>query len=82
MLSAATIAASYPFDDPVAIVYNDEGKLTVWPPLNRACVMSMVKCMMLLLLGIPGCRSGCEDFNQAFVELAQKARRRHQLETF
>ena len=30
-----TIAASYPFDDPVAIVYNDEGKLTGLP-LNRA----------------------------------------------
>ena len=29
------IAASYPFEDPVAIVYNDEGKLTGLP-LNRA----------------------------------------------
>lgn len=43
-----TIAASYPFDDPVAIVYNDEGKLTGLP-LNRAFEMRMGGCTTLLL---------------------------------
>lgn len=41
------IAASYPFEDPVAIVYNDEGKLTGLP-LIVPCVMNMGRCTMLL----------------------------------
>lgn len=43
-----TIAASYPFDDPVAIVYNDEGKLTGLP-LNRALRDEVGGCTTLLL---------------------------------
>ena len=39
------IGASYPFSDPVAIVYNDEGKL-MGLPLNRAFGMKAAKPMM------------------------------------
>ena len=42
-----SIGASYPFSDPVAIVYNDDGKL-MGLPLNRACGMSMAKPTMWL----------------------------------
>lgn len=41
------IGASYPFSDPVAIVYNDEGKL-MGLPLNRACGTEAAKPMMWL----------------------------------
>ena len=37
-----SIGASYPFEDPVAIVYNDDGKL-MGLPLNRALGLPFVK---------------------------------------
>ena len=66
-----TIAASYPFDDPVAIVYNDEGKLTGLP-LNRALrdehgQMYDVVAGTFLVVG-----EGAEDFESLSPELAQK----------
>ena len=42
-----SIGASYPFADPVAIVYTDDGKL-MGLPLNRAFGMKTEKCMMPL----------------------------------
>ncbi len=77
-----TIAASYPFDDPVAIVYNDEGKLT-GPPLNRALrdehgQMYDVVAGTFLVVG-----AGAEDFESLSPELAQKYEKHfHQPETF
>ena len=54
------IGASYPFRDPVAIVYNDEGKL-MGLPLNRACGMKTAKSMMWSL-DLSGGRSGWGRF--------------------
>lgn len=77
-----TIAASYPFDDPVAIVYNDEGKLTGLP-LNRALrdehgQMYDVVAGTFLVVG-----EGAEDFESLSPELAQKYEKHfHQPETF
>lgn len=77
-----TIAASYPFDDPVAIVYNDEGKLTGLP-LNRALrdehgQMYDVVAGTFLVVG-----AGAEDFESLSPELAQKYEKQfHQPETF
>ena len=76
------IAASYPFDDPVAIVYNDEGKLTGLP-LNRALrdehgQMYDVVAGTFLVVG-----EGAEDFESLSPELAQKYEKHfHQPETF
>ena len=76
------IAASYPFDDPVAIVYNDEGKLTGLP-LNRALrdehgQMYDVVAGTFLVVG-----AGAEDFESLSPELAQKYEKHfHQPETF
>lgn len=77
-----TIAASYPFDDPVAIVYNDEGKLTGLP-LNRALrdehgqVYDVVAGTFLVV------GEGEEDFESLSPELAQKYEKHfHQPETF
>ena len=77
-----TIAASYPFDDPVAIVYNDEGKLTGLP-LNRALRdedgrMYDAVAGTFLVVGL-----GEEDFASLSPELAQKYEKQfHQPETF
>ena len=77
-----TIAASYPFDDPVAIVYNDEGKLTGLP-LNRALRdedgrMYDAVAGTFLVVGW-----GEEDFASLSPELAQKYEKQfHQPETF
>ena len=77
-----TIAASYPFDDPVAIVYNDEGKLTGLS-LNRALrdehgQMYDVVAGTFLVVG-----NGEEDFASLSPELAQKYEKHfHQPETF
>ena len=76
------IAASYPFDDPVAIVYNDEGKLTGLP-LNRALRdedgrMYDAVAGTFLVVGL-----GEEDFASLSPELAQKYEKQfHQPETF
>lgn len=51
-----SIGASYPFSDPVAIVYNDDGKL-MGLPLNRACGMSMAK-LRCGCRNLSGCRAG------------------------
>ena len=77
-----TIAASYPFDDPVAIVYNDEGKLTGLP-LNRALrddhgQMYDAVAGTFLVVG-----NGEEDFVSLSPELAQKYEEHfHQPEAF
>ena len=77
-----TIAASYPFDDPVAIVYNDEGKLTGLP-LNRALRdedgrMYDAVAGTFLVVGL-----GEEDFASLSPELAQKYEEHfHQPEDF
>lgn len=77
-----TIAATYPFDDPVAIVYNDEGKLNNLP-LNRALhdkhgQMYDVIAGTFLIVG-----EGEEDFASLSPELMQKyAGHFHQPEAF
>lgn len=76
------IAASYPFEDPVAIVYNDEGKL-MGLPLNRALRDERgqsydVVAGTFLVVGL-----GEEDFASLSPELAQKYEEHfHQPETF
>ena len=78
-----SIGASYPFaDDPVAIVYNDDGKL-MGLPLNRALwdedgLMYDVIAGTFLVVGL-----GEEDFVSLSPELAQKYEELfHQPETF
>ena len=77
-----SIAASYPFDDPVAIVYNDEGKLTGLP-LNRALrdehgQMYDAVAGTFLVVGL-----GEEDFASMTPQLAQKYEKHfHQPEAF
>ena len=66
-----SIGASYPFEDPVAIVYNDDGKL-MGLPLNRALwdedgLMYDVVAGTFLVVGL-----GEEDFASLSPELAQK----------
>ena len=66
-----SIGASYPFEDPVAIVYNDDGKL-MGLPLNRALwdedgLMYDVIAGTFLVVGL-----GEEDFVSLSPELAQK----------
>ena len=76
------IAASYPFEDPVAIVYNDEGKL-MGLPLNRALRDESgqsydVVAGTFLVVGL-----GDEDFASLSPELAQKYEEHfHQPEAF
>lgn len=76
------IAASYPFEDPVAIVYNDEGKL-MGLPLNRALRDENgqsydVVAGTFLVIGL-----GDEDFVSLSPELAQKYEEHfHQPEAF
>ena len=77
-----SIGASYPFEDPVAIVYNDDGKL-MGLPLNRALwdedgLMYDVVAGTFLVVGL-----GEEDFASLSPELAQKYEQHfHQPETF
>ena len=76
------IGASYPFSDPVAIVYNDEGKL-MGLPLNRALRDESgeaydVVAGTFLVVGL-----GEEDFASLSPELAQKYEEHfHQPEAF
>ena len=78
-----SIGASYPFaDDPVAVVYNDDGKL-MGLPLNRALwdedgLMYDVIAGTFLVVGL-----GEEDFESLTPELAQKYEQLfHQPEAF
>ena len=77
-----SIGASYPFEDPVAIVYNDEGKL-MGLPLNRALwdedgLMYDVIAGTFLVVGL-----GEEDFVSLSPVLAQKYEEEfHQPEAF
>ena len=69
-----SIGASYPFEDPVAIVYNDDGKL-MGLPLNRAL---RDESGTFLVVGL-----GEEDFASLSPELTQKYEELfHQPETF
>ena len=76
------IGASYPFSDPVAIVYNDDGKL-MGLPLNRALrdedgQMYDAVAGTFLVVGL-----GEEDFASLSPELAQKYEEHfHQPEAF
>ncbi len=77
-----SIGASYPFEDSVAIVYNDDGKL-MGLPLNRALwdedgLMYDVIAGTFLVVGL-----GEEDFVSLSPELAQKYEEEfHQPEAF
>ena len=77
-----SIGASYPFEDPVAIVYNDDGKL-MGLPLNRALLdedglMYDVIAGTFLVVGL-----GEKDFASLTPELAQKYEQLfHQPEAF
>ena len=77
-----SIGARYPFEDPVAIVYNDDGKL-MGLPLNRALwdedgLMYDVIAGTFLVVGL-----GEEDFVSLSPELAQKYEEHfHQPEDF
>lgn len=77
-----SIGAGYPFEDPVAIVYNDDGKL-MGLPLNRALwdedgMMYDVIAGTFLVVGL-----GEEDFASLTPELAQKYEQLfHQPEAF
>ena len=77
-----SIGASYPFEDPVAIVYNDDGKL-MGLPLNRALwdedgQMYDAVAGDFLVVGL-----GEEDFASLPPELAQKYEQLfHQPEAF
>ena len=77
-----SIGASYPFEDPVAIVYNGDGKL-MGLPLNRALrdengEMYDAVAGTFLVVGL-----GEEDFVSLSPELAQKYEELfHQPETF
>lgn len=77
-----SIGASYPFEDPVAIVYNDDAKL-MGLPLNRALwdedgLMYDVVAGTFLVVGL-----GEEDFVSLSPELAQKYEEHfHQPEAF
>ena len=77
-----SIGASYPFADPVAIVYNDDGKL-MGLPLNRALRNEHgeaydVVAGTFLVVGL-----GEEDFASLTPELAEKFEKKfHQPEDF
>ena len=77
-----SIGASYPFEDPVAIVYNDDGKL-MGLPLNRALrdengQMYDIFAGDFLVVGL-----GEEDFASLTPEMAQKYEQLfHQPEAF
>ena len=72
-----SIGASYPFSDPVAIVYNDDGKL-MGLPLNRALRDEHGEAGTFLVVGL-----GEEDFASLTPELAEKFEKKfHQPEDF
>ena len=77
-----SIGASYPFEDPIAIVYNDDGKL-MGLPLNRALwdedgLMYDIIAGTFLVVGL-----GEEDLASLPPELAQKYEEHfHQPEDF
>lgn len=77
-----SIGATYPFDDPVAIVYNDDGKL-MGLPLNRALRDEHGEAYDLiagtfLVVGLSE-----EDFASLTPELAEKFEKQfHQPESF
>ena len=77
-----SIGASYPFEDPIAIVYNDDGKL-MGLPLNRALwdedgLMYDIIAGTFLVVGL-----GEEDLASLPPELAQKYEEHfHQPENF
>ena len=77
-----SIAATYPFDDPVAIVYNDDGKL-MGLPLNRALRDEHgeaydVVAGTFLVVGLDE-----EDFGSLSPDLAEKFEKQfHQPESF
>ena len=76
------IGASYPFSDPVAIVYNDEGKL-MGLPLNRALRDEHGQTYDVLTGNFLVVGLGKEDFASLSPELAQKYEQHfHQPETF
>lgn len=77
-----SIGATYPFDDPVAIVYNDDGKL-MGLPLNRALRDEHSEAYdviagTFLVVGLSE-----EDFASLTPELAEKFEKQfHQSESF
>lgn len=77
-----SIGATYPFDDPVAIVYNDDGKL-MGLPLNRALRDEHgeaydVVSGTFLVIGLDE-----EDFGSLSPDLAEKFEKKfHQPESF
>lgn len=77
-----SIGATYPFDDPVAIVYNDDGKL-IGLPLNRALRDEHgeaydVIAGTFLVVGLDE-----EDFGSLSPDLAEKFEKKfHQPESF
>ena len=77
-----SIGATYPFDDPVAIVYNDDGKL-MGLPLNRALRDEHgeaydVVAGTFLVVGLDE-----EDFGSLSPDLAEKFEKKfHQPESF
>ena len=77
-----SIGATYPFDDPVAIVYNDDGKL-MGLPLNRALRDEHgeaydVIAGTFLVVGLDE-----EDFSSLSPDLAEKFEKKfHQPESF
>ena len=77
-----SIGASYPFEDPVAIVYNDDGKL-MGLPLNRALRDEHGQTYDVLTGNFLVVGLGKEDFASLSPELAQKYEQHfHQPETF
>ena len=76
------IGASYPFSDPVAIVYNDEGKL-MGLPLNRALRDESGEAYDVVAGTCRVVGLGEEDFASLTPEMAQKYERLfHQPEDF
>ena len=77
-----TIAAVYPFADPVAIVCNDEGKL-LGLPMNRALRDEHGQTYDVIAGTFLVVGTGDEDFSSLSPELAQKYEEHfHQPETF
>lgn len=77
-----SIGASYPFEDPVAIVYNDDGKL-LGLPMNRALRDEHGQTYDVLTGNFLVVGLGKEDFASLSPELAQKYEQHfHQPETF
>ena len=81
-LVGGTIQAVYPFDDPVALIANDEGKL-LGLPMNRALRDEHGQTYDVLTGNFLVVGLGKEDFASLSPELAQKYEQHfHQPETF